>query len=376
MTTVNASIGYMSPDGVAVDTLRPGGLLRAPTRTVAEDIYQALSIHECAVHDLAASDVPAPSLDIMGFDTVDLSGLTVLQTLLQEIRTANFMTDEQIRQIRRLLLGKVFRLSNGKTLRILFIAGEGTILRRAGPNGLKINPDEPPTESNGHDGAQAVHGDQDVHGTPVRQMLFGAAPFLFNHDSPEGKNRRSPLHLLNLWIPLQQITRPLVLMDGCTLNRKQHQLRYALPTDSFLDRKEDRRLNDIWTYLHDPGQQWYFTPELDSRKAYVFNTLGCPHGACILPGEAVVEQLYIALQTACSAIRQGNNSALQSIAVPDLDTLPADCTVPMRKAIEEMAALLTEVKQHVAGDWQLRATVAMDRVVRKSIEMRLVAWVM
>src|SRR6478752_2285724 len=130
MTTVNASIGYMSSEGVVVDTLRPGGLLRAPTRPVAEDIYQALSIHECAVQDLAASGTPLPALDTTGFDTVDLSGLTTLQTLLQEIRAANYMTDEQIRRIRRLLLGKAFRLSNGKTLRILFIAGEGTILRR------------------------------------------------------------------------------------------------------------------------------------------------------------------------------------------------------------------------------------------------------
>lgn len=375
MSAVSVFIGYMSSDGVAVDTLRPGDVLRAPTRPLDGDIYKALSMHECALHDLSARAALIPSLDTTGFDTVDLSDLPAVQKVLQEIRIANRITDEQIVRVRRALLGKTFRLSNGKKLRILFIAGEGTILRRAGPNGLKANPEESMNENNSQDGAQGVHGDQDVRGTPVKQILFGAAPLLFNHDSPEGSNRRSPLHLLNLWIPLQQITRPLVLMDGRTLDRKKHQLRYALPTESFLDRKEDRRLNDIWTFLHDEKQQWYFTPELDSRKAYVFNTLSNPHGACILPGEPVAETLYKALQTACCAIQQNDISTLQAIDEPDVSLLPDDCTVPLRKAVEAMSALLREAKHQPGAGWQQRALAAMDRVVRKSIEMRLVAWV-
>jgi hypothetical protein len=366
MRTVESPIGYMSPDGIDVDTQRPGGVLRAPTRPLNDEIYQALSMHGCVLQDLAAPDALIPSLDTAGFDTVDLSSLSELQSLLQEVRKANCITHEQIKCIRRLLLGKKFRLSNGKTLRILFIAGEGTILRKAGPNGLKINADELLTDINGHDGAQAVHGDQDVHGTPVKQILLGAAPLLFNHDSPEGSNRRSPLHLLNLWIPLQQITRPLVLMDGRTLNRKKHQLRYALPTESFLDRKEDRRLNDIWTYLHNPAQQWYFTSEMDSRRAYIFNTLSNPHGSCVLPGEVHVEQCYKSLQTVLRA---------EDFLIPDVSSLPADCTAPLRKAIDNMMALLHEAKAQPAADWQQRALAAMDRVVRKSIEMRMVCWV-
>lgn len=366
MQSVKAPIGYMSPDGVAVDTQRSGGVLRAPPRPIDDDIYKALSVHECTVHDLSAKDALIPSLDTTGFDSVDLSCLGALQSLLQEICAANRITHAQIRRIRRLLLGKTFPLSNGKQLRILFIAGEGTILRKAGPNGLKINPAEITTDIDGHDGAQAVHGDQDVHGTPVKQILFGAAPFLFNHDSPEGFNHRSPVHLLNLWIPLQQITRPLVLMDGRTLDRKRHQLRYALPTESFLDRSEDRRLNDIWTYLHDPAQQWYFTPALDSRRAYVFNTLSNPHGSCILPGEDTAEACYKALQ---AAIRG------EEFTLPDVLSLPADCTAPLRQAISTMMDLLHEVKGKPDAHWQSRARAAMDRVVRKSIEMRLVAWV-
>ncbi|HQQ63740.1 MAG TPA: hypothetical protein PLF22_09220 [Pseudomonadales bacterium] len=375
MRTVKAPIGYMSADGVAIDTLRPGGVLRAPTRPNDDEVYKALAMHECTVHDLAAADALLPSLGTTGFDTIDLSSLADLQSLLQGIGKANTITHEQIKRIHRLLLGKSFRLSNGKKLRILFVAGEGTILRKAGPNALKINVDEPITDINGHDGAQAVHGDQDVRGTPVRQMLKGAAPWIFRHEAPDGFNRRSPLFLLNLWIPLQQITRPLVLMDERTLDRQKHQLRYALPTAWFLDRPEDRQLNDIWTYLHDPAQQWYFTSELDSRRAYVFNTLGNPHGSFILPGEDIAEQLYKALQAACRASQQHDSSALQAIATPDLARLPADCPAPLRKAIDAMVALLQEVKQQPAADWEQRALAAMDRVVRKSIEMRTVCWV-
>ncbi len=375
MRTVEAPIGYMSPDGVVVDTQRPGGVLRAPTRPNDDEVYKALAMHECTVHDLAAADARMPSLDTTGFDTIDLSSLALLQNLLQGIGKANTITHDQIKRIHRMLLGKSFRLSNGKTLRILFVAGEGTILRKAGPNALKINVDEPITDINGHDGAQAVHGDQDVRGTPVRQMLKGAAPWIFRHEAPDGFNRRSPLFLLNLWIPLQQITRPLVLMDERTLDRKKHQLRYALPTAWFLDRPEDRQMNDIWTYLHDPAQQWYFTSAMDSRRAYVFNTLGNPHGSCTLPGEAMAEQCYKALQAVCRATQQHDNNALQAITEPDIAALSADCTAPLRNAIETMVALLQEVKAQPAADWQQRARVAMDRVVRKSIEMRMVCWV-
>lgn len=375
MDAVTARLGYMSPEGVAIDTRRPGNVLRAPTRPLDGDVYQALSLHECTLHDLSAPAAPQPLLDTMGFDTIDLSALGGLQALLQDIRQANALTHAQVRNIRRFLWGKKFRLSNGRAMRILFVAGEGIILRKAGPNGLKVNPDEPMTDINGHDGAQAIHGDQDVRGTPVRQMLHGAAPWLFRHEAPDGANRHSPLFLLNLWIPLQQVTRPLVLMDQRSLDRRRHQLRYALPTEAFLDRDEDRRLNDIWTFLHDPGQQWYFTPQLDSRRAYVFNTLGTPHGACILPGEAQAEQLYRALQAAARAMAQRDLAALQSVTVPDIGDLPPDCTAPLQRAIEAMAALLRDKPGQVDAGWMQRALVAMDGVVRKSIEMRLVAWV-
>src|SRR5690606_15209679 len=105
-----------------------------------------------------------------------------------------------------------------------------------------------------------------------------------------------PLVLVNLWIPLQQVTRPLALMDRRTLDARAHQLRYALPTDGFLEREEDTRENDIWAFLHDAGQQWYFHSHMGHDRAYVFDTLGEPHGAFILPGEDVAEYYYLQLQ--------------------------------------------------------------------------------
>ena len=73
-------------------------------------------------------------------------------------------------------------------------------------------------------------------------------------------------------------------------------LRYGLPTDTFLERDENTRVNDIWTFLHDPAQRWYFNADLDARRAYVFDTLGVAHGATVLPGEAQAEACWLALR--------------------------------------------------------------------------------
>lgn len=254
-------------------------------------------------------------------------------------------------------------------------------MRRAGPNGLKVFPEETMTEMNGHDGAMAIHGDQDVYGTPLKQMMKGVAPYLFRHQTPDGRNRLSPVCLVNLWIPLQQITRPLTLMDRRTLDNCKHQLRYALPTDDFLDRDEDSRVNDIWAFLHDDNQQWYFNSEMDSRSAYVFDTLGEPHGAIILPGEDVAERCYLQLQAALKAIDRGDTQALIAATAADNSALPADTTEPLSRAIAAMRALLDEARENtgeltrLATEWCPKAALVMDRVVRKSIEMRVVAMI-
>lgn len=361
--TLHAKLGFMSRDGVHMDTQRPGHVLRAPTRPKNDMVYQALETHVCALRDFTPDDTQKPNIETYGFETIDLSGLPKLQTLLQKIRSANLLTHPDIKNIRRALYGRSFKLANGKTLRILFIANEGTIMRTVGPNGLIINQSKILTEINHKIGAPAVHADQDVRGTPVKQILKGAGPLLLRHEAPDGCNRRSPFFLVNMWIPLQQITQPLVLMDERSWNRKQHQLRYATPVDDFLDRSSDRKMNDIWTVLHDPGQRWHFNSSMYSDKAYIFNTLSNPHGATTLPGEDRAEQLYRALQSACLGD-----------TIPPVDiTLHPDCPEPLRQAITEMEILLADTRRQ--NDWQQQAQAAMDRVIRKSIEMRMLVWI-
>jgi hypothetical protein len=274
--------------------------------------------------------------------------------------------------------GHSVTLSGGKHLRLLFIAPEGFIMRKAGPTGLEVDPGVEMSLMNNHDGAMTVHGDQDIHGTPLRQMMRGAAPWIFRHRSPDSANRHSPMMLVNVWIPLQQITRPLTLMDRRTLDNRRHQVRYALPTDRILDRDESRRVNDIWAFLHDEAQEWYFHSDMDSNSAYVFDTLGTPHGSVILPGEDVAEHFYLQLRTACKAFRARDMAALREATHGVAPPVAADTTAPLRAAIDEMDALAKEAQGAEQArlwqtDWCERAARAMDRVVRKSIEMRAVA---
>lgn len=374
---LSGELYFARPEDVSVDGERPG-VLRAAASTADANGAERFAIHACRIRDCAQPGTPVPDLARTGFETIDLAPLTELQQTLERVRRASRIAPEDAEAIRRELRGRSFRLGNGKRLRLLFIGSEGLILRKAGPNGLKTNPDEPLTEMNGHEASQSVHSDQDVYGTPIRQLMRGAGPWIFRHESPDGTNRRSPLFLVNIWIPLQQVTRPLTLMDQRTVDRRRHQLRYALPTDSFLNRSEDARINDIWSFLHDDAQQWYFTSTLDARHAYVFNTLSTPHGAFILPGEAAAEQRYLRLQGVLAALRDGDTAALLAHTAPLDDALPAATTAPLRAAIAAMDALLAEARTGspdalVASDWPARAATAMDALVRKSIELRAVA---
>jgi hypothetical protein len=114
-------------------------------------------------------------------------------------------------------------------------------------------------------------------------------------------------------------------------------------------------------------------------QGYVFDTLGEPHGACILPGEDALEQLYGSLGRACEAIEAHDASALSEIASEAPPTLPEVTTEPIRKAWRGMTSLLQEAGSSPAGlcasgeGWSARASAAMDAVIRRSLEMRLVA---
>ncbi len=233
--------------------------------------------------------------------------------------------------------------------------------------------------ANGHRGAQVIHADQDVYGTPLKQLMSDGAPNLFRHQTPDGRNDDSSLFLLNLWIPIQQMTRPLVLMDRRSLDQRRHQLRYGLPVTRFLARDEATEVNDIWAFLPDPAQRWYFRSTMGPDQAYVFDTLGEPHGACILPGEDALDGLFASLDRACSAVAAADASALREITAGPPPALPEVTTAAIREAWRHMVALRAEANGDAdetcaaAEGWSVRARAAMDAVIRRSLELRLVA---
>lgn len=376
--TIAVTMGFMPGSLAAPDTDHPG-LLRADPRAAAPYARDQVERHVCRATDTCRDQTVQPELLEFGFDTVDLSDLDVLQQVCGRVRAAGLITDEDAAAIRSSLQGAVLRCQGGRTLTVLYLADEGLIMRKAGPNAMAVV--EPrPDGMNDHGGATSVHADQDVFGTPLRQLMEGRAPSLFRHDSPDGHNHEAGLMLLNLWIPLQQVTQPLVLADGRSVDRRRHQLRYGLATETFLEREDDVAVNDIWTFLYDPDQRWYLTSDMDHRRAYVFNTLSTPHGACTLPGEDLAEQSFRSLETAEAALARGDVTALVEAVSPVRHVeVPIGVPPALRDAIQAMAAVADEAHRdpvHLSGEgaraWLNRSNEARRRLVRMSLEMRMV----
>lgn len=383
--TYSVEMGFIPVDAAIPDPDHPG-LLRAGERAAAPYGREGVEVTRCTATDCDASDLDVDLLGA-GFDTIDLSPLTDLQAVLAGVREAAELTDADAAAIRAALDGAELRCVSGLTLTVLHIADEGLFMRTAGPNRMAMVP-ERSNGMNDHGPATSVHADQDVYGTPMRQLIEGRAPTMFRHNSPDGHNHDVNLMMLNVWIPLQQITQPLVLADGRSIDRRKHQLRYGLPTESFLERGGEMTINDIWTFLPDPGQQWYFRSDMDHRVAYAFDTLSTPHGAGVLSGEPFAEQCSRALEAAERDAELGDISgAIEAVADLAGQQAPDDCTPALRLAIESMLALADEIRTSLsAGDvaasewleasmlnWAIRSRAARRRVVRMSIELRLVA---
>lgn len=380
-TTYGVALGFTPADQTTADPDRPP-LLRARPRAAAPYGDDGIEVHLCRATDWAQDETVQPDLFDFGFDMVDLAGHAELQDACAEIHRTGHISDQAATTIRSALDGAVLRGSSGRRLTVLHVADEGLIMRTAGPNRLSLV--GPRSKGmNGHGPATSVHADQDIFGTPLVQIMDGRAPSLFRHDSPDGHNHNAPLMLVNLWIPLHQITQPLVLADGSSVDRLRHQARYGLATDAFLDREEDQTVNDIWTFLHHPDQRWFFRSEMDHRSAYVFNTVSTPHGATVLPGEDMAEHHYLALEAAEEALENGEMTEVVEVArvateVGDPEGL--DRTTPaLRHAIADMAALLAQatadpasLRGPVGADWVARSRQARRRVVRTSIELRMV----
>ena len=370
-----------TPESLAIDDPDHPGLRRAGPRAAAPYDGGTVEAQQCAAIDAADHDAVQPDLTAHGFDTVDLSGMHELQAVCAAVRRAGRITDAQATAIRGALDGAVLPTLGGRSLRVAHLADEGFIMRTTGPNRLSL---VGPRSSgmNDHGGATSVHVDQDVYGTPMAQLMDGRAPELFVHDSPDGHNHDAPMFLLNLWLPLQQITQPLVLADGRSVDRRRHQLRFGLATDSFLERDDEQVINDIWTFLHDDAQRWYFRSEMDHRSGYVFNTLSTPHGCGVLPGEDVAEWCYLTLEQSESAVASADVDRLVELASASRPALPDPITAPLADAIDSMSSVLDMAAADPVGvcgaraeEWIAESRAARRRVVRMSLEMRLVATV-
>lgn len=376
--TIAVELGFMSNSLAIPDDDHPG-LLRAGARAAGPYGGEGVEVHECRATDASQHDAFRPDLFELGFDTADLSGFDDLQAVFARVAEAGHITDDDATEIRAALLGATLPLSSSTTAEVVFIADEGFIMRTSGPNRMSlVGPDS--MGMNGHEAASSVHADQDVYGTPLVQLMGGEAPSLFRHDSPDGHNHDSEMMLVNVWIPLRQITQPLTLADGRSIDRRRHQLRLGLATTSFLERDDDAAINDIWTFLHDPSQRWYLHSDMDHGRAYVFNTLSTPHGAATLPGEDVAERCYRALEAAEAVVAAGDAHALVEAVTPLVGIEDRDGVPPaLRSAITAMAAVAETAHGHpeaVCGDradeWVAASQAARGRVVRMSLELRLV----
>lgn len=379
---IDARLAFPRSEDISLDSPRSIVSRARTLDAAARRDPRSYDWHTCRITDCSAAGT-TPDLLRQGFAHADLSGRAGLQSALERVRTSGRLAVADVTEIRRHLIGRRLALGDGRELCVLFMAREGFFMRRAGPNGMAIPREPGPEGINDHDAAIAVHADQDVDGTPLRQILRGAAPWIFRHDGPAGSRSRSPLLLINVWIPLEQVTRPLALMDISSLDRRAHQLRYGLVTDGILQRDESRRVNDIWVFRHHASQRWYFTSEIDASTAYVFATLGTPHGSIILPGEDRAEARYQALTAAVDAVRRRDEpAAVRCLSDAEGGRAWSEpATAPLRRAITKMEELLAEgrargsalCRGEGAEDWCARASAAAERVVRKSLEMRAVA---
>lgn len=377
-STIAVTLGFMPASQAVADPDHPG-LLRAGPRASAPYGGESVELHTCPATDVCRDDAVRPDLLRFGFDTVDLSTLAPLQQAFTRVREEGRIAEGDAQAIRSSLEGATLTCAGGGTLEVLHIAEEGFVMRKSGPNGMSVTGPRS-TGMNDHGVATSVHADQDVFGTPLSQMMDGRAPSLFRHHSPDGRNDTAGLMLVNLWIPLQQVTQPLALADGRSIDRRRHQLRYGLPTTSFLDRDEDMAINDIWTFLHDPGQRWFLRSDMDHRSAYVFDTLSTPHGSCTLPGEEAAERCYRCLEDAESAARSGDAETLAAAASQAAGVVaPNDAPRALQESLSRMVAVAEAASHDPAGAcgegseaWLAASRAARRRVVRMSLELRMV----
>jgi len=120
---------------------------------------------------------------------------------------------------------------------------------------------------------------------------------------------------------------------------------------------------------------------MDSRQGYLFNTLGTAHGAACLAGEDALAPLFLALSEAVGAIESGD--AVPALTAIDVSTPepPYDASGPIRDGWKRLTQQIGRANAMIAGsgsdagweDWRTQTVEVLDSVVRRSVELRLVA---
>ena len=159
-TTMAVTLGF-APESLAVPDADHPGLLRAGPRASAPYDGRGLDHHVCSATDWCRDTSIQPGLPDVGFDTVDLSDLDALQQACARVREDGFVTDDDAATIRAALDGAALRCSSGLKVTVLYLAPEGFIMRKSGPNGLSVV-GKRSTGMNDHSAATSVHADQDV----------------------------------------------------------------------------------------------------------------------------------------------------------------------------------------------------------------------
>jgi hypothetical protein len=354
------------------------------------------------------------SLRPNGLEYIQMEADPMLTAALDTLARANKLSTETIALVRQRLEGRTIPLSGDASLLVVHVATSGLMMRAVGPN---------QTATHGHSWNPIAHSDQNVQGYPLKRLMAGFAPLLFHW-------RYSPVKLLNLWIPIQPVKcQPLVLMDAATI-AQSNQLHYHIyAKDKFLG----ERLNDCWVFTHNSSQQWWWrsnfgNPESENvTDAVLFSTLHTPHTSTTLPGEELLQPLWHGLRL----IGQKAQAKAQTIDTGAVDTVgtgtaprlscgevselllqtqqAADSvrhallwdadpdvkeplTPPVRDTMRQLLDMHESIKntcgsadndtttaavqhdvQHDVHAYALEAHAVTDRVIRKSLEMRLVA---
>ena len=335
---------------------------------------------------------------------VQFSNLTAqlpgLQRVLQRLADATARTgserldDEHVAAVRQVFEWSLLQLTDHSSLTILHAEPAGIITRSTGP-GVQFHEGSGGAHrtSRGQFWKPMIHGDQDVHGSPIRELLWGLAPLLFA--------RASPLKLLNVWMPVQRVrVQPLVVMDLASLNESDR-LHYHIHSSDRLG----ARLNDCWTFTHRPEQRW-LTHALpwEAGQAALFNTLYTPHSSAPYPGEedsaavlwrqlresadcleSILERAHTQAAAAAAAAGHAPEEACSCVngeeaghgANNEGGAAASEVASPVREALDDMRASRRLLQRECASlppaELHSHALHALRRSSRVSLEVRVVA---